>query len=474
MTIITFIGRFNMEIRVKSDNKSNRISKFTKNPMRVIVVSFVVVVLVGTILLMLPITARNGQGLSFLESLFTATSATCVTGLIVVDTYTHFNMIGQTIILILIQLGGLGLVTITAFFHIAIRRKLGLKSVNIVKESINTESLPDIPNLLKMIMKLTISIEVLGALLLSFVIIPDFGLYGIFISIFLSISAFCNAGFDVLGIVEPYVGASYYSQNPYVLIVLMLLIISGGLGFIVWYDLVHYNTTKKIMLHTKIVIFSTIGLIVTGTILIAMLEWNNKSTIGDMSTTNKIINSAFLSVSCRTAGFNTFNLNNMDGITKMICIFLMFIGSAPGSTGGGIKITTAVVLFMTVMCVLRGKDETVFFSKRASKNVVYKSLTIMLVASFAVIVSTCAIIWTIHGNGLDVPAINALFESVSAFSTVGLSVGVTSVVNNICRILLIIAMFMGRVGPVSLGLSLAMKIKQNKNKVIPEAKIMVG
>lgn len=463
-----------MQIRVKNDVKNNTISKFMKNPMRVIVVSFALIIFVGTILLMLPITARNGQGLSFLQALFTATSATCVTGLVVVDTYTQFNFLGQIIIILLIQLGGLGLVTITAFFHIAIRRKLGLKSVNIVKESINSENLPDIPQLLKLIMKLTVSIEAIGAILLSFVFVPEFGPYGIFMSIFTAISAFCNAGFDVLGIVTPYIGASHYANNPYVLSIIMVLIISGGLGFIVWYDLSHYKITKKIMLHTKLVIISTISLIVIGSVLIAIVEWNNPETIGNMSLSNKIFNSVFLSVSCRTAGFNTFNLYSMDEMSKMICIFLMFIGAGSGSTGGGIKITTAVVLFMTVICVLRGRDEATIFKKKIHKNVVYKALTIMLVASFAVLIASCAIVWTVHDQGIEVSGINALFESVSAFATVGLTVGVTGIANSISRVLLILVMFMGRVGPVSLGLSLAMKLNQSKSKVIPEGKILVG
>lgn len=463
-----------MEIKLKNNAKCSKFNNFMKNPMRVIVVSFAVVIIVGTMLLMLPITSRNGHGLGFLESLFTATSATCVTGLIVVDTYTQFNLFGQSIILALIQLGGLGLVTITAFFHVAIRRKMGLKSVNIVKESISSENLPDIPNLLRLVMKLTISIEIVGALLLAIVVVPDFGVYGIFMSIFLSISSFCNAGFDVLGIVEPYIGAAYYAENPFVLLVIMSLIISGGLGFIVWFDLSHYKYNKKLALHSKIVIIVTVCLIVFGTIMIAIVEWNNEKTIGNMSIPNKIINSAFLSVSCRTAGFNTFDLNNLDEMSKIISIFLMFIGAAPGSTGGGIKVTTAVVLFVTVICVLRGREETILLGKKVTRNIVYKALTIMMVASFAIVISTCAIMMTVHKQGMEIGGVNALFESVSAFSTVGLTVGVAGVANNISRILLILVMFMGRVGPVSLGLSIAMKLCESKSKVIPEAKIIVG
>lgn len=463
-----------MQIRVKNENKTNRIHEFMKNPMRVIVISFALIIFVGTILLMTPLTARNGVGLDFLQSLFTATSATCVTGLIVVDTYTQFNLIGQIVILLLIQLGGLGLVTITAFFHIAIRKKLGLKSVNLVKESINSEDLPEIPKLLKMIMKLTFLIELAGAILLSVVFVPEFGLYGIFMSIFTSISAFCNAGFDILGLISPYIGAAHYANNAYVLIIIMALIVSGGLGFIVWFDIANYKKTKKIMLHTKVVVLTTICLIVVGSILIAIMEWDNNNTIGNMNLFDKIVNCVFLSISCRTAGFNTFDLNAMDEISKMICIILMFIGAAPGSTGGGIKLTTAIVLFMTVICVLRGRNETTILKKKVDKNIVYKALTIMLIASFSVILSTCAIILTVHAQQTQIGGLNALFESVSAFATVGLTVGVTNIANDISRILLILVMFMGRVGPVSLGLSLAMRLNQDKNTVIPEGKIMVG
>lgn len=458
---------------MKTKKKSKLQSHFANNPARIIVCSFAFLILGGALLLMLPICTKSGVSTSFPDALFTATSATCVTGLIVHDTFTYFTMFGQCVILALIQLGGLGLVTFATFFNIAIRKKIGLRNMNLAKESVNSDSAYDVAHLIKMIFAITIIIEVLGAISLSTTFIPQYGLDGMFMSLFLAVSAYCNAGFDILGFNGEYSSLTTYSDNPVVLITIMLLIICGGLGFIVWQDLYASIKTHRITLHSKIVIWMTVILIAGGAICFALCEWNNNKTIGNMSGGNKVLNSMFMSVTARTAGFNSVPVEGMFDITKLFTIFLMFVGAAPGSTGGGIKVTTFLVLISTVICVFRGKPDTVINRRKVDKSVVYKALAVVTAALLAVIVSTATIYFMAKREGILLSEIDTIFEVVSAFGTVGVSSGVTGLVGNGPRLALILTMFIGRVGPVSLALSLALAT-QNKNKIVPEAKIMVG
>lgn len=457
---------------LQSKNKIKRLQKILSNPARVIVISFAILILAGTFMLMLPICAKSGQMTSFADALFTATSATCVTGLIVVDTFTYFTIAGQLVILFLIQLGGLGLVTFATFFNMAIRKKIGLKTLQIAKESVNSGSLSDIGHLLRVVFIATLVFELIGALVLSTVFVPKYGPHGIFISVFLAISSYCNAGFDILGFEGQFSSLTTLNDNPVVLITVMALITCGGLGFIVWQDIYSSIKTKKLHLHTKLVLIVSGCLVILGTLMFAMFEWNNVNTIGGMSTGDKILNSAFMSVTTRTAGYNTVPIEGMFGITKLFSIILMFIGAAPGSTGGGIKVTTFMVIIMTVISVIRGKNETVIAKRRLDKSVVYKALAVVSTALLAVVASTATIFFTSH-SGVIFKEIDSLFEAVSAFGTVGLSSGVTGLANDASRMVLILTMFIGRVGPVSLALSLAMK-NENKSAVLPEAKIMVG
>lgn len=452
--------------------RSRQGKHFFSNPARVIVLSFALLILVGLLVLMLPVSSRSGQPTGFMDALFTATSAVCVTGLVVQDTWTHFSMFGQVVILALIQLGGLGLVTFATFFNIAIRKHVGLKSLYVAQESVNSGSMSDVGHLLKMIFMTTFVFETAGALLLMTVFVPKYGAGGIFISIFLAVSSYCNAGFDVLGFEGEYASLTHYADNPVVLITIMALIVCGGLGFIVWQEIYHFRERKKLSLHTRIVLISTAVFILLGALLIGLCEWNNNLTLGKMGTGEKILNSLFMSVSSRTAGYNTVPLEDMFGVTKLIHVFLMFIGAAPGSTGGGIKITTAYVLVMTVICVMRGKNDTIIQQRKVDKSAVYKALAVTSIAGLAVLISSATIFFTPHG-GVAFSEIDALFESVSAFGTVGLTCGVTAQVNALSRLVLVLTMFIGRVGPVSLALSLAMRT-QNKNTVMPEAKIMIG
>lgn len=452
--------------------KSTWSNSFFSNPARAIVLSFAFLILFGAVLLTLPICSKSGLGTSFQDALFTATSATCVTGLVVVDTFTHFSLAGQLVILFLIQLGGLGLITFATFFNIAIRKRMGLKSLNVAKESVNSSSLNDIGKLVRTIFSVTFVFEAIGAIILMTVFVPTYGGKGFFISMFLAVSAFCNAGFDILGFEGQFSSLVTFNDNPVVLLTIMGLIICGGLGFIVWRDIYESFKTRKISIHTKIILWTTLFLILAGGLAFMIFEWHNPKTIGSMPVFDKILNSFFLSVSSRTAGFNSFDIEPMYGISKLFCIILMFIGAAPGSTGGGIKITTFIVIVMCVVSVLSGKEETIISKRKVDKSVVYKSLAIAMTAFMAVVISTSTIFFTSH-SGVSFKEIDSLFESVSAFGTVGLSSGVTGLANQASRFVLIITMFIGRVGPLSLALSLSMR-NNSKTTVMPEAKIIVG
>ena len=443
------------------------------NPTKVIVSSFLGVIACGTLLLMMPFAAKSGESVGLLGAAFTATSATCVTGLVVFDTYTTFSAFGQTIILLLIQIGGLGLVTLTTFFNIVIGRRLGFKSMQLASESINISDSSQARRLLKVVMTVALCFELCGALLLSVSFVPQFGRDGIFISIFIAISAFCNAGFDLFGRLGAFSSLTTFYDDPYVLMVVAVLIISGGLGFLVWQDLATYRKTRHLRVHTKIVLGMTGLLIVLGTIGIAALEWNNPATLGVMSVQDKLFNSLFQSITTRTAGFNSFDLAASNNLTKLWMIILMFVGAAPGGTGGGIKVTTITVLIVAVTSVIHGREDAMIFRHRLPHKIVYKSLTIFMLSSCAVMVSALTIFMN---TGTEVNELTSIFEAVSAFATVGLSVGVTAVMNPIAQIITMITMLIGRVGPVSMAISLSVPHRDEaaNRTIVPQADISVG
>lgn len=446
---------------------------FFSSPTRVICGSFFLVITVGTILLMMPFSTRNMVATPFTDALFTATSATCVTGLIVYDTYSYWSTFGQAVILMLIQVGGLGLVTITTFFNIALGRKMGLRGLQIAQESINVGSIIDVTRLTKLVMVVCFSVEAVGALILATQFVPRFGADGVFLSIFLAISAFCNAGFDLLGRETPFISLTEYNGEPIVLYTIAALIVIGGLGFVVIHDIYNYRNSKKLMLHTKMVLIITATLIVVGALAFMALEWNNPATMGNLSVEEKINASVFQSVTTRTAGFNSIDMGKMYGPTKALSIVLMFIGAAPGSTGGGIKVTTAAVIMVMVYGVISGQDDAIMFRRKIPKRAVYKAVSVVVLAVLAICISS-----TILYSGLGTPevaGVDAIFESVSAFATVGLSTGVTAEATVIGKLVLTFTMFLGRVGPVSFGLSVAARsAARSRKEVIPEAKIMVG
>lgn len=443
------------------------------SPIRVVVFSFIGVILAGTLLLCLPFATRDGH-ISLVDAVFTATSATCVTGLVVFDTYSKFTFFGQIVILLLIQVGGLGLVSFTTFFGIAAGKKLGFKTLKLASSSSSADNVGEIAVLFKTIFKVVFWCELAGFVLLSFVMLPEYGIAdGLWISLFTSISAFCNAGFDLFGRVTPYMSLTGYDGHIFLNIVIMFLIVSGGLGFTVWNEVTNIKERRKISFHSKLVFIMTGVLIVIGAIVFLLLEWNNPDTMGNMPVWKKVLASFFQSVTCRTAGYNTIDQNAMTGISKAFASVLMFIGAAPGGTGGGIKITTFAVVWITVFSVIRGRSEAIFLDHKIDKYTVYKSLAIIMIAVMAVCVTSLTIYYT--SDHMFVTGINAIFETCSAFATVGLSTGVTGVMSIAGKLFTIITMFIGRVGPVSLAISLSMKYNDYSHReIVPEGRLIVG
>ena len=444
----------------------------TARPAAMIVLSFVIIIAIGSLLLMLPISSMDDGFADPVTAVFTATSATCVNGLSVVDTGTYWSVFGQIIILLMIQIGGLGFVTLVSFFNFMIRKKMELHSIQMASESVNTSGFYDVKLLVRYVIRVSFGCEFAGALLLMTSLVPKYGAYGMYISVFLSISAFCNAGFDILGTVEvPNCSLMPLSSDPVVMTVIPILIIAGGLGFMVWMDLIGYRRKKRLSLQTKIVLIFTVILIVLGMALTLVTEWTNPSTIGNMSAGGKLANSFFYSVALRSAGFGTIDSAALRSITKLFSIFIMFIGAAPCSTGGGIKITTFAIVIMTVVSVIKNKNDTIIMGRKIDKESVYKSISIIVLAAFIMCVTTTILFYSTDG----VSGIDAAYETISALATTGLSVGVSAVSKTFARIILCITMFIGRVGPVSFAISISAKSEnKNKNEVYPEGKLMVG
>lgn len=432
--------------------------------------SFLLVIAVGTLLLTLPISSRTGR-LGVIDAMFTATSATCVTGLVVRDTWSQFSLFGQVIILMLIQVGGLGLVTLTSFFALAARRRMGFRDLRLLGESVSADGLSKATEVLKIVIKLATAFEAVGIVLLLFAFVPQFGAEGVWVSVFTAISAFCNAGFDLFGRFGAYSSLVPYVNNYYVQAVIMFMIMAGGLGFMVWVELAEYRKKRRLSLHAKVVLQFSVIFWVGGAVLLALLEWSNPRTMGGLSVPGKIMAALFQSVSTRTAGMNTIDLAACSPISKLLMSVLQFIGAAPGSTGGGVKVTTFAVLILTIRSVAQGRDDCVIGGHHIESKTVYRALTIIVIGAVAAFGSAVVVY---YNTAETVSVIDCIFESCSAFGTVGLSVGVTGQLNTGAKLLYMACMFMGRVGPVSLAISLTAKPDDNKRKVLPVGHINVG
>jgi trk system potassium uptake protein TrkH len=460
-------------IIVVSSKKKKKLNTSIK-PTFIILMSFVIVIAIGGILLMMPFSSSDGKFTSPVTALFTSVSATCVTGLTVVDTGSYFNLFGQLTILLMIQIGGLGLVTFASFINFLLHRRLELHTMKIATESVSSSGFSDVKTIVTGIVKFALFTEVMGTLLLCVAFVPRYGIQGVYLSLFLAISSFCNAGFDVTSMFESGgISLIPYTDDPYVLIVVSMLIIIGGLGYFVWNDISHYRTKKKFSFMSKVVLLTEAILLVFGAVFYIIGEWDNASTIGQFSYGDRIVNGIFLSVTMRTAGLINLNPHNLTNGSKMLSILYMFIGCASGSTGGGIKTTTFAIIVMTMVCVVRGKTETIMFGRRIDKDSVYKSMTIMVLGLFVVAITSLILLNTNPSNSFS--ALECTFESASAFGTAGVPSGLTETLTLPSVIALSFSMLIGRVGPVTFVASLSIKnAKETKNEIIPEARIMVG
>ena len=440
----------------------------------IILLSFLAVILIGTVLLALPISSADGKATPFTDALFTATTSTCVTGLVVAPTVSSWSIFGQIVILIIIHIGGLGVITITSGIMILLHKKMGINDRMLLQDAFNLNSLSGIVRFVKKIVTGTFIIEAVGAMLYMTVFIPDFGAKGIWISVFTSVSAFCNAGIDIIAENS----LCNYALNPIVNAVTCGLIIIGGIGYIVWWDVLQVikkSFSKKaklfnsLSLHSKIAITATLILIFVGAISIFIFEYNNPNTIGGYNLLGKIQASVFQSVTTRTAGFATLPQENLTNASSVICLLLMFIGGSPVGTAGGIKTVTFAVLVMSAFSTIRNKEDTELFGRQISKQAVSKAVAVTFMSFFILFVSTVLLSAVTQASALDI-----LYETVSATATVGLTRNLTASLNVTGKLIITATMYLGRVGPISLAIAFNRK-KENQNIVRnPIEEISVG
>jgi trk system potassium uptake protein TrkH len=443
------------------------ISKWFKlSPPRVLVLGFAAIILTGALLLMLPISHTNGGTLPFVDALFTSTSATCVTGLIVRDTGTYFSTFGQVVIMLLIQVGGLGFMTMATLFSLAFKRKISLKDRLLLQEAMNQNSMEGIVRLIRKVLMYSLVIESCAAILYSIRWAFDMPLgRAIYFGIFHSVAMFNNAGFDLFG---GFRSLTMYVGDPIVNFVTMFLIVAGGIGFIVMSDLIDFRNRRRLSLHSKVVLSMTSALIIIGAIVIFIFEFTNTKTLGPLSWGEKIWSAFFQSVTPRTAGANTVDIGALRQATQFFMIILMFIGASPGSTGGGVKTTTFTILIGAVFSMIRGRSDLVIFRYRLAQERIFKAVTITMLSLFLVIVVAMVLSTT-----EDVSFLSILFETTSAFGTVGLTMGITGKLTVIGKIIISLTMFAGRLGPLTLAYALGPK-KGKELYRYPEGKMIIG
>ena len=448
--------------------------KLALSTTHMIMLSFLVVILAGSLLLSLPISSASGAAVTYLDALFTATTATCVTGLVTLPTVTAWSVFGQAVILVLIQVGGPGVITIMSALMILLHKRMGIGDRLLLQDAFNLNSLSGIVRFVKRVLSGTFLVEGIGALLYMIVFVPEFGPRGIWISVFTSISAFCNAGMDIIA--ED--SLCNYATNPVINIVTGLLIILGGIGYIVWWDVMglgkgnaekKYRGFRHLSLHSKIAIATTLILIIGGGILIFLFEYYNPLTIGNLSVFDKIQVSMFQSVTTRTAGFATVPQQNLTNASSILFLLLMFVGGSPVGTAGGIKTVTVAILMVSAIATIQNKQDVSLFHRNISKQAVNKAVAVAMM-SFAIMFISTILLSAVS----DAEALDVLFETVSATATVGLSRDLTPHLNAAGKMIIIGTMYLGRVGPISLALALNSGKKHQNIIKNPTEEISVG
>ena len=439
-------------------------------PPQIIALVFMGIILLGSGLLCLPAASRSGQATDFLTSLFTATSATCVTGLIRVDTGSYWSGFGQTVILVMIQIGGLGFMTIASIFFFALRRKIGLRQRLVLAQALSFDQISGVVGLVRNVLRGTLAVEGAGALILALRFWPEFGAArALWYGVFHSVSAFCNAGFDVLGDLASGGSLCGYVDDPVVNLTIMALITIGGLGFAVWGDVRKNRRFSRMSVYTRLVLSISCGLIVGGAALIALLEWHNPDTIGKLSTSGKLLASAFQSVTLRTAGFASFDQNALRDVTKAVCDVLMFVGGSSGSTAGGVKTVTVGVVVLAAIGTARGRTHVTAFKRSISQSAVSNAMAIALLVLFLSFLGAGAIS-ALDGVSFD----NAVYETISALCTVGLTTGITPGLGPASCLILIVFMFFGRVGIMTISVGFMMANPAEERIEYAQARVMIG
>ena len=434
---------------------------------QIIMLSFLGMILLGSLLLALPVSSADGVAAPYLDALFTATTATCVTGLVTLPTFSTWSIFGQVVILVLIQVGGLGVITVISAFMLLLQKRMGIGDRLLLQDAFNLNTLSGIVRFVKRVLFGTFLVEGMGAVLYMTVFVPEFGARGIWISVFTAISAFCNAGIDIIGPNS----LCDYATNPMVNLVTSALIILSGIGYIVWWDVLRVGRKgfRGLTLHSKIAISTTLILIFGGGLLIFLLEYGNPLTIGELSLFDKLQVSFFQSITTRTAGFATVPQENLTNASSVLCLLLMFIGGSPVGTAGGIKTVTVAVLAVSALATIRNQNDVTLFNRTISRQAVNKAVAVAAM-SFAILFASTLLLCAVT----DASALDIVYETVSATATVGLTRNLTPYLSSAGKAVIIATMYLGRVGPISLALALNSSKKQRNLIKNPTEDISVG
>ena len=459
-----------MLFRKSKRSKAIHKRSFSASPTRAIAVAFAGIILLGALLLCLPVASRDGKSCGFLPALFTSTSSTCVTGLVMFDTYTQWSGFGQAVIISLIEVGGLGFMTAAAMVVFLLRRKVGLKQRMLMAQALSVSDMESVVKLQKWVIFGSLGIQLLGALVLMLRFLPQYGLeQAVKWGIFHSVSAFCNAGFDIFGALQPGSSVAVFQNDPVVLITLMVLIIVGGLGFFVWEEVVRLHRFRKFSVYTKLVLITSFVLLVGGALVFMLLEWNNPGTLGNLSTGDKVTNAFFQSTTLRTAGFASVDQGALTEGGKAVSLFLMLIGGSSGSTAGGLKTVTFVVLLLFVWHRARGKQSVHVFHRSIAGDKIMDAMTIALIMILLAFVGATVICAT-----SDISFTDSLFESVSALATVGLTTGVTTALSVPAQLIIILFMYFGRVGILTISLGFLMGNRAEERFQYAQTNLLIG
>lgn len=463
---------------VKQEDRTMLFKRGGLTTTQIIAFGFLGAIVIGTILLALPFAASNGKPTDLIDALFTATTATCVTGLTTVNTLAHWSWFGKLVIMVLVQFGGLGIITFTTTVLLVLGRRITLKERILLQDAYNLDTLSGLVRLTLTILKGTILVETIGAIFYCFVYIPEFGVIsGIEKSIFNSISAFCNAGMDLVGENS----LANYRGNILINLNTMMLIIIGGIGFPVWKDVIRVlrlsiknklsrkTIFRKLELHSKLVLTITAILLFGGALIILVLEWNNPDTLGNLPWWEKGMAAFFQSVTTRTAGFFTIPQENFGNASSFVCILLMFVGGSPSGTAGGVKTVTIGMMVLAVISIVKGRKDTEVFHRKISEDYVKKGMAVVMISLSMLIVSTIALSMTENAEFMTI-----IYETVSAIATVGLSKNLTPYLSVAGKLIIIITMYIGRIGPISMALFFNAKHEKRKAGSLPEEKIIVG